>query len=114
MYSIFKEAPCVQTLKWLLPVVALGLAGCAQSDLEQYLGHSDTVTVDAGDAISSNRAIHTVDPWSRDSLNNQIDIDGKRAEIAIKRYEKNKVVQPKGLTARSPKVVIENNSGVTN
>jgi hypothetical protein len=88
-----------------LPAVLAGLAalavgGCAESDLHQYLGHYDTLTVGAGNAQAANRAIHEVDHWPETSRRTQIDLDGKRAALAVKRYQKNESIEPKGLTKR--------------
>jgi hypothetical protein len=41
--------------------------------------------------------MHTIDPWSKPSNKTQIDMDGKRAGLAVKRYETNTSPQPKGL-----------------
>jgi hypothetical protein len=77
---------------------ALSIGGCAESDLHHYLGHSDTVTVGAGNAQASNRTIHEVDHWPAASRKTQIDLDGQRAALAVKRYQKNQSIEPKGLT----------------
>jgi hypothetical protein len=73
------------------------LAACTSDQTHEYLGHSDRVTRGAGDAVASNRATHTIDPWSRNSHNTQINMDGKRAGLAAKRYETNTSIKPKGL-----------------
>ena len=73
------------------------LAACTSDQTHEYLGHTDRVTSGAGDAVASNRAAHTIDPWSRNSHNTNIDMDGKRAALAAKRYETNTSIKPKGL-----------------
>jgi hypothetical protein len=85
----------------LAGMVALSVGGCAESDLHQYLGHSDTLTVGAGNAQVANRAIHEVDHWPETSRKTQIDMDGKRAALAVRRYQRNESIEPKGLTTRS-------------
>jgi hypothetical protein len=80
-------------------LVAISVGGCAESDLHQYLGHSDTLTVGAGNAQAANRTIHEVDHWPETSRKTRIDQDGKRAALAVKRYEKNQSINPKGLTS---------------
>jgi hypothetical protein len=86
----------------LLAMLAGGaLGGCYEDDRYRYLAHSDTVTMGAGDAVAVNKATHTIDPWPPESRNARIDQDGKRAHIAIKRYEANKSIQPRGLTSNS-------------
>ncbi|NJO32187.1 MAG: hypothetical protein HC869_02760 [Rhodospirillales bacterium] len=44
-------------------------------------------------------AMHTVDPWPYYSQKTQIDMDGKRAQLAAKRYETNTSIKPKGLNS---------------
>jgi hypothetical protein len=82
----------------LAGLVAISVGGCAESDLHQYLGHNDTVTVGAGNAQAANRTIHEVDHWPETSRKTRIDQDGKRAALAVKRYEKNQSIDPKGLS----------------
>jgi hypothetical protein len=75
------------------------LAACTSDQSHEYLAHSDKVTSGAGDATAANRAAHTIDPWSAPSHKTQIDMDGKRAGLATKRYETNTSVKPKGLNS---------------
>jgi hypothetical protein len=82
-------------------LVALSVGGCAESDLHQYLGHSDTLTVGAGNTQAANRTIHEVDHWPETSRKTRIDQDGKRAALAVKRYQRTESIEPKGLTTRS-------------
>jgi hypothetical protein len=70
------------------------LAACTGDRAHEYLAHTDRVTPGSGDAVASNRAIHTIDPWSRQSHNTQIDMDGKRARQAARRYETAKPAAP--------------------
>ena len=79
-------------------VAALSVGGCAESDLHQYLGHSETLTVGAGNAQAANRTIHEIDHWPQTSRKTKIDMDGKRAALAIKRYQKNESIEPKSLS----------------
>lgn len=85
-------------LPLLLVLVGIGLSGCYEDDRYRYLAHSDTVTLGAGNAAAVNAATHTIDPWPPESKDDRIDQDGKRAAIAVKRYETNTSIQPKGLT----------------
>jgi hypothetical protein len=75
------------------------LAACTSDQTHEYLAHTDRVTKGAGDAVATNRAVHTIDPWPRHSHKTQIDMDGKRAGLAAKRYETNTTINPKGLTS---------------
>ena len=82
-----------------LPVTALFLAasiflaGCS----EDHFANSDFITRQAGDSVAVNKAVQTIDPWPKEAKNRKLDVEGKRAEVAIKRYEQNKVVPPKGM-----------------
>jgi hypothetical protein len=78
-------------------LMAFGVGGCDEYKY-RYFAHSDKVTLGAGDAPASNLATHTVDPWPKHSQRTKIDQDGKRAAIAVKRYETNTSIRPKGLT----------------
>lgn len=82
----------------LLLCAGAALAACTSDQSHEYLAHSDKVTSGSGDASASNSAIHTIDPWSRNSHNTRIDMNGKRAGLATKRYETNTSPKPKGLT----------------
>jgi hypothetical protein len=85
----------------LLAVLCLGLSGCYEDDRYRYLAHGDTITLGAGNANAVNAATQTVDPWPPESKDARIDQDGKRAHIAVKRYETNTSIPPRGLTTTS-------------
>jgi hypothetical protein len=72
-------------------VFAAMLAGC--SDI--YYDRRETVSIGAGDAVASNRAIHTIDPWPRHSANRNIAFNGERLQGAIERYRHHEVVEPR-------------------
>jgi Tfp pilus assembly protein PilX len=82
----------------LLLAAGAALAACTSDQSHEYLAHSDRVTSGAGDAAASNRAAHTINPWSAPSHKTQIDMDGKRAGLATKRYETNTSVKPRGFS----------------
>jgi hypothetical protein len=74
------------------------------ADDDTHFGHSDFITRQAGDAVAANIAAQTIDPWPKAAKNRQLDVDGKRAEVAIKLYEQNRSIQPKGLGATTSDV----------
>jgi len=82
----------------VLVLVGTGLGSCYEDDRYRYLSHSDTITLGAGNANAVNAATQTIDPWPPESKENRIDMDGKRAHIAVKRYETNTSIEPKGLS----------------
>lgn len=78
-----------------VPLLAgMMLAGCAD-----YVVRRETVSLNGGDAIATNRATQMVDPWSRASADNVIAFNGEKMQSAIERYRRNKVIQPRGLGA---------------
>ncbi len=74
---------------------AAALQGCYE---DRYTAHRDGVTFGVGDAIASNSAVHTIDPWPEASDNPNIHMDADRARIAIERYKQNKSISPRGLS----------------
>jgi hypothetical protein len=92
----------MKTFNWR----ALGLAAVAMcaspamllADDDTHFGHSDFITRQAGDGVAVNKAVQTIDPWPVQSKNRNLNVDGKRAEVAIRRYEQNKSIPPKGLS----------------
>jgi hypothetical protein len=90
----------------LLLCAGASLVACTSDQSHEYLAHSDRVTSGAGDAAASNRAMHTIDPWSRPSHKTQIDMDGKRAGLAVKRYETNTSPKPRGLNGDTTSVEV--------
>jgi hypothetical protein len=83
-----------------ITTLVLSLAcGCTSDKLYEYRAHTDKVTAGAGNASAANRAVHTVDPWPSYSQKTQIEMDGKRALLAVRRYETNTTIKPKGLSS---------------
>ena len=85
-----------------LPLLGASLlllvSGCTNDQIYPYRAHTDKVTLGAGNASAVNRAVHTIDPWPQYSRKTQIDTDGNRALVAVRRYETNTSVKPKGLS----------------
>ena len=83
----------------LLGVALLLLAsGCTNDQIYPYQAHTDKVTLGAGNASAANRAVHTIDPWPQYSQKTQIDTEGNRALVAVRRYETNTSAKPKSLS----------------
>ncbi len=70
------------------------LQGCYEDD---YLSHRDTISLGAGDAVATNAATQTIDPWPAYAKDTDIQMDGKRAQVAIERYQQNKSLPPRGV-----------------
>ncbi len=75
-------------------VAAAILPGCVDHEHERYLRRADTITLGAGNAPAFNSAVHTVDPWPWYSQNANINVDGKKALIATRRYQHDDVETP--------------------
>jgi len=84
------------------------LSGCSSDQLYEYRGHTDTVTEGAGNAVAANRAVHTIDAWPTYSEKAAVDMDGKRALAAVRRYENNNGTKPIGEAVASGNGVTKN------
>jgi hypothetical protein len=80
---------------------ALIAMGCSSDHIHEYRANTDRVTSGSGNAMAANRAVHTIDPWPYQSQNTQIDIDGKRAQVAVRRYESSASSKSKGASSDS-------------
>jgi hypothetical protein len=72
----------------VVPALALAamLGGCA----DIYYDRREPVTFHAGDAVASNKVVHTIDPWPRVAANRNIETHGERMQRAMERYRTNK------------------------
>ena len=66
------------------------LASCSE-----YLDRRETISLNGGDAMASDRVTMMVDPWPRVSADKNIRFNGERMQKAIARYRTNKVIAPK-------------------
>jgi hypothetical protein len=83
-----------------LSALAIAAAGlCAWDDEGDRV---EFVTRGVGDAVEVNKANQTIDPWPAYAKNRRLTMDGKRAGIAMQRYQLNKVVQPRPLNPVRP------------
>ncbi len=81
----------------LLACVFAAVSPPALADPYDYRDRRDTITSSAGNANAANIATHTINPWPPYAKNSRINLDGRRAAIAITRYQQNKSIDPKGL-----------------
>jgi hypothetical protein len=86
-------------LPLLVATLLLLASGCTSDPIYPYRAHTDKVTLGAGNASAVNRAVHTIDPWPQYSRKTQIDTNGNRALVAVRRYETNTSIKPKGLSS---------------
>lgn len=92
---------CVGWAALLTCIILMPATGFAGDGHGQYLARRDTITLGAGDAMYTNRAIHTIDPWPRYARDTKLEFDGQRMSLGITRYQENKSIEPVGLTTQS-------------
>jgi hypothetical protein len=87
----FSNAGCML----LMSATLCGLAGCL-SGCSEYLDHRETVSLQGGNAVLANKVVQTIDPWPRESADNNIAYNGTVVEGAIERYRARRVKSPGG------------------
>jgi hypothetical protein len=87
-------------MRMALALLLLADAGGASAD-EEYLARRDSITPGVGNAVAHNRAVHTIDPWPRYVGNDRINIDGRRIQLGMRRYQANKSIPPRGISTSS-------------
>jgi len=92
------NAPLVTRIA--VALLLLAGAGGASAD-EEYLARRDSITPGVGNAMAHNRAVHTIDPWPRYVGNDRINIDGRRIQLGMRRYQANKSIPPRGVSTSS-------------
>jgi hypothetical protein len=85
----------------IAPALLLTALLGACSDL--YYDRREGVSFQAGNAVASNVAVETIDPWPPAAANRKIAGNGQRVQGAIERYRTNKVVPPQGTGTSSVK-----------
>ena len=91
---------CKMALHTAGVVSALALIAVTQAAWEVECNQCDRtefVTRGVGDAVDVNKAAQTIDPWPPYAGNRHLSTDGKRADLAIQRYQVNRVVTPRPL-----------------
>jgi hypothetical protein len=90
--------PFIKVRRTLLlgAVLVLPLAACSQ-----YLDRRDAVTLNAGDAVATDKVTQMVDPWPRDSADRNIASNGERMQAAVARYRADRVIKPVGTGTSS-------------
>ena len=85
----------------LIPVDGFAGDGFARSEgHDQYFARRDSIALGLGNAMHSNRVIHTIDPWPWYSKNDRLQFDGQRMELGLRRYQANESIEPSGLTTQ--------------
>ena len=71
---------------WPFAVAAVLAFGIVAAGCTDYYHHRETISVNTGDAVRANIAIHTIDPWPPHAQDTNIRYSGKRMRHAIDRY----------------------------
>ena len=74
-----------------LAAAAALLAGCSD-----YLDRRDTISLQGGNAVQTNKVTQMVDPWSRASADRNIAFNGAVMQHAAERYRTGRVIPPNG------------------
>ena len=85
--------PMVTHMRRLTLMLAVTtLAGCSE-----YLDRTDTMSLQSGNALQTDKLTHMVDPWPAVSADRNIAFDGAVSQAAVARYRAGRVTQPRGL-----------------
>jgi hypothetical protein len=76
--------------------LALGLTLVTLSGCSEYLDRRDTIALQGGDAVATDKVTQMVDPWPRVSADKNIGFSGERMETAMERYRTNRTYAPNG------------------
>ena len=101
MRGLAKRAKITITATTIIAHATL-IGGCVE---DEYYAQRDTLTLGAGDAVETNKATHTVDPWNENAKNTNIDIEGERARLGVDRYQRDQSIPPAGLVTTSVKTI---------
>jgi hypothetical protein len=70
---------------------------------DMYYDRREGVSFQAGNAVASNSAVQTIDPWPPAAARREIASNGQRVQGAVERYRNNKVTPPQGTDTSSVK-----------
>jgi hypothetical protein len=95
-----RREPSFRLRRMAMALLIAALQG-ACSDI--YYDRREGVSFQAGNAVASNVAVETIDPWPAAAANREIAGNGQRVQGAIERYRNNKVTPPQGTGTSSVK-----------
>jgi hypothetical protein len=98
-WSATKMVKLVAPVRALAPMLALASLLGACSDI--YTDRRDTIGLSAGNALASDKAIQTIDPWPPASADRNIAFNGQKMQKAVERYRTGHVIPPKPMTTNS-------------
>jgi hypothetical protein len=79
----------------------VGLCAILASCSDIYFDRRESILFGADDALASNTAVQTIDPWSPGSVDRRAHANGERVAAAIKRYRTGRVFIPIGNATSS-------------
>ncbi len=84
----------------LIATLSVGVGGW-----DHYCGCEGTefVTRGVGDAVQTNKEIQMITPWPPYVHDRTLNFDGRRASIAIRRYQHDAIIPPVPLSAQMAK-----------
>ena len=71
--------------------LAVLLAGCSE-----YTDRRETIALNGGNALATDRLTEMVDPWPAASADRNIAFNGPKMQSAVQRYRTNQIIQPNG------------------
>lgn len=84
--------PSSNVVRMLALAAALALlAGCSD-----YLDRRDTISLQGGNAVQTNKVTQMVDPWPAASADRNIAYNGAVMQTAAERYRTGRVIRPNG------------------
>jgi hypothetical protein len=79
-------------------ILALAATTLLGACTDMYLDRRDTVSFEAGDAVSVNKVTQMVDPWPARAGNRDIAFNGERMQAAAERYRTGRVTPLSGTS----------------
>lgn len=92
LFSNAAKAARAAALSAMLAALVTMLSGCSE-----YLDRRDSITLNAGDAVMTDRVTQMVDPWPRESADHNIAYNGEVMEAAFTRYRTGNVIPPRSI-----------------
>ena len=78
----------------VLRAVALAAALATLAGCSEYLDRRDTIAIQGGDAVQTDKVVQMVDPWPRYSADRNIAYNGAVMQTAVERYRTGRVIPP--------------------
>lgn len=89
--------PSIKLLRGLVLTAAL----CALASCSEYLDRCDAISLQAGNAVQTDKVTQMVDPWPRNSADRNIASNGVVMQTAFERYRTGRVIPPHGTGTSS-------------